>query len=128
IVCYRRHGHNEGDEPSFTQPLLYRKIEAHRSVREIYQHWLVRAGVIEPAEAERFNTALQQRYRESLEVVRQTRPPETEEQVLGIGDGHEVQPDDADVETAIEPARVRDLVERLCALPEDFAAHPKIEK
>src|SRR5690606_22622009 len=82
IVCYRRHGHNEGDEPSFTQPLLYKKIEAHPSVRAIYQDWLIRAGVLDADEAEKFNESLQQRYRQSLDAVRQSKPPEDQAQVF----------------------------------------------
>src|SRR5207244_4960141 len=44
--CYRRHGHNEGDDPSYTQPLMYQRIDAHRSVRKVYVESLVRRGDI----------------------------------------------------------------------------------
>ncbi len=63
LVCYRRHGHNEGDDPSYTQPLMYRRIDAKRSVRKLYTEALVRRGDITMDEAEQalddFNRRLQ---------------------------------------------------------------------
>ena len=52
LVCYRQHGHNEGDDPSYTQPLMYQRIEAKRSVRKLYTETLVRRGDITLEEAE----------------------------------------------------------------------------
>ena len=52
MVCYRRHGHNEGDDPSYTQPLMYKRIEARRSVRKLYTEALVKRGDITLEEAE----------------------------------------------------------------------------
>jgi len=52
IVCYRRQGHNEGDEPSFTQPVMYKTIRNHPTTRELYAKQLVAEGVLTPAEAE----------------------------------------------------------------------------
>ena len=46
MVCYRRWGHNEGDEPSYTQPIMYRKIKGHTSVAQLYGEQLVREGVV----------------------------------------------------------------------------------
>ena len=63
LVCYRKHGHNEGDDPSYTQPLMYQRIEAKRSVRKLYTETLVRRGDITLEEAESalddFNASLQ---------------------------------------------------------------------
>ena len=63
LVCYRKHGHNEGDDPSYTQPLMYQRIEAKRSVRKLYTETLVRRGDITLEEAESalddFNAKLQ---------------------------------------------------------------------
>ena len=59
LVCYRRHGHNEGDDPSYTQPLMYQRIEAKRSVRKLYTEALVRRGDITLEEAERGARRLQ---------------------------------------------------------------------
>jgi len=53
MFCYRRFGHNEGDEPAFTQPLMYKAIGAHKSVRTIYAQKLIDEGVVTAAEAER---------------------------------------------------------------------------
>ncbi len=53
MFCYRRYGHNEGDEPGFTQPLMYKKIKSHRTTLEIYTEKLVSEGVIGPTETER---------------------------------------------------------------------------
>jgi 2-oxoglutarate dehydrogenase E1 component len=52
LVGYRRYGHNEGDEPSYTQPRMYETIRDHPSVRELYQKRLVEAGVVSAEEAE----------------------------------------------------------------------------
>ena len=52
MVCYRRHGHNEGDEPSFTQPVMYSKINDRRSVRKLYTEILVNRGDLSLEEAE----------------------------------------------------------------------------
>lgn len=121
IVCYRRHGHNEGDEPAFTQPLLYRKIETHPSVREIYQDYLVRAGVIKPADIEKFNEDLQERLRKSLTEVRQETPPVVKA-IPTVVD--EVWP-------PIHPAsldlpRLEELTDTLCTPPADLDVHPKV--
>jgi len=59
IVCYRRHGHNEGDEPGFTQPLMYKAIRNHPTTREVYAQQLVKEGVLTPAEADGIASAFQ---------------------------------------------------------------------
>ncbi|MFM8713418.1 MAG: thiamine pyrophosphate-dependent enzyme, partial [Actinomycetota bacterium] len=53
MVCYRRHGHNEGDDPSYTQPLMYKAIAERASVRKLYLEMLVKRGIVSPEEAER---------------------------------------------------------------------------
>jgi 2-oxoglutarate dehydrogenase complex dehydrogenase (E1) component-like enzyme len=52
MICYRRRGHNEGDEPSFTQPLMYKMIDAKRSTRTLYTEALVGRGDLTPEEAD----------------------------------------------------------------------------
>ena len=60
LWCYRRHGHNEGDEPSFTQPLMYRKISEHPTTREIYARELAEEGVVTAEEAQKLHDAFQE--------------------------------------------------------------------
>src|SRR5205807_6485665 len=70
LVCYRRHGHNEGDDPSYTQPLMYRRIENQRSVRKLYTETLVKRGDISLEEAEHalddFSQRMHQAFDEGL--------------------------------------------------------------
>src|SRR5690606_32255431 len=78
LVCYRRHGHNEGDEPSFTQPVLYEKIRNTTPVRRLYQEQLIEAGVITREDAEAMERRENEALQTALETVK-TRPPEPDE-------------------------------------------------
>ena len=75
MVCYRRHGHNEGDDPSYTQPLMYAQIEERRSVRKLYTEALVKRGDITLEEAEQALDDFQKRLQEALDETRQSAPP-----------------------------------------------------
>ena len=75
MVCYRRHGHNEGDDPSYTQPVMYRRIDAKRSVRKIYTEPLVKRGDISIEEAEEALDDFQSRLQTALDETKQAAPP-----------------------------------------------------
>ena len=70
MFCYRRHGHNEGDEPGFTQPLMYEKIKNRISIRELYTEQLVMAGDLTSGEAETIAETFADKLREVLEEVK----------------------------------------------------------
>ena len=76
LVCYRRHGHNEGDDPSYTQPRMYAIIETKRSVRKLYTESLVRRGDITIEEAEQALEDFQARLQVALDETRQSAPPQ----------------------------------------------------
>jgi 2-oxoglutarate dehydrogenase E1 component len=122
IVCYRRHGHNEGDEPSYTQPLLYAQIEAHPTVRAIYQDWLLRAGVLGERDLAGYDAKVQRRLKESLDEVRATEPPPVEARADEAAE-REWTPD----VPAVPAEQLRAWNARLLDWPADFTAHPKVK-
>ena len=74
MVCYRRHGHNEGDDPSYTQPLMYKAIEQRRSVRKLFTESLVKRGDITLEEAEAALDDFQRRLQVALDETRSSAP------------------------------------------------------
>ncbi|MCE7059602.1 2-oxoglutarate dehydrogenase E1 component [Dyadobacter sp. CY343] len=77
MVCYRRHGHNEADEPKFTQPVLYKSIENHQNPREIYQKTLAERGDIDAQLAANMDKEFKQLLQERLDMVKQKTLPYT---------------------------------------------------
>ena len=125
LVCYRRRGHNEGDDPSMTQPRMYNLIEQKRSTRKLYVESLVGRGDITQEEAD---TALRD-YQQQLErVFAETH--ESNADTSGTG-GIEPASDrdrapQAPAKTAISPETLRAIGEAHLATPEDFTVHPKL--
>ncbi len=128
LVCYRRHGHNEGDEPSFTQPLLYEKIRDTTSVRHHYQASLIEAQVITREDAERMEARENEQLQHALETIK-TRPPGPDEPYepggpwTGFSRTTPIEP----CETAVSIERLQQLGERLAELPSGFEVHRKLE-
>ena len=128
MLCYRRYGHNEGDEPSLTQPKMYRLIKEHRSVRKIYTEQLLRKGDIDPKEAEQWLDAFQAKLQEAFDRTRdQKEPPSqegralwTDEEVTGFQ--KEPSPD-----TAVPRDRLATVGRVLSNVPENFTPHPKLK-
>jgi 2-oxoglutarate decarboxylase len=119
MVCYRRRGHSEVDEPSFTQPQMYDTIDAKRSVRKIYTENLIGRGDITVEEAEQ---ALKN-YQEHLEKVFQgTRETATAEPLAP----ERKEPGVDDLHTAITPETIKTIVDSQVNLPEGFTVHPRL--
>ncbi|NIR60456.1 MAG: hypothetical protein GWO02_13545, partial [Gammaproteobacteria bacterium] len=74
MFCYRRHGHNEGDEPAFTQPLMYRKIAQHPTTRQIYTERLIAGGVITAQQAESLTAEFNRHLESALQTAKGYRP------------------------------------------------------
>jgi 2-oxoglutarate decarboxylase len=120
MVCYRRRGHNEGDEPSFTQPMMYKLIDAKRSTRTLYTEALVGRGDITPQEAD----AIALDYQNQLEAVFASvnnHEPEHDENFKVP-----VPPAAEEVATAITEALAREIAATQIAVPEGFSVHPKL--
>jgi len=125
LVCYRRHGHNEADEPAATQPVMYRAIRQHPTARRLYGDKLVAAGVLTEAEV----NATMEEYRSGLDEGRaQARAS------LGmIGNKFTVdwrpyaQIDWTErVSSGVPVPRLRAVGERITAIPADFLLHPRV--
>lgn len=133
MICYRRRGHNEGDDPSMTQPLMYNLIEAKRSVRKLYTEALVSRGDITVDEA----AQVLQDYQAQLErVFTETReggytPPPSSEPIAGL-EKPESQLEDAGImvgwQTAVSPEVLRRIGRAHTRPPAGFTVHPKLEQ
>jgi 2-oxoglutarate dehydrogenase E1 component len=121
LVCYRRHGHNEGDDPSYTQPLMYRAIEAKRSVRKLYTEALIRRGDLTLEDAERGLDDFQEKLQAALDEVRERPVP-----VLSRLPATAI-PEDADAPpTGVDEATLRSIAAATTSVPEGFTPHPKL--
>src|SRR4029450_9923837 len=81
MFCYRRHGHNEGDEPSFTQPRMYRAIKGHPHVTWLYRERVLDRGELTADEVTAIENSFKQRLREALDTVK-SNPPATRPDTL----------------------------------------------
>ncbi|MEW6155585.1 MAG: multifunctional oxoglutarate decarboxylase/oxoglutarate dehydrogenase thiamine pyrophosphate-binding subunit/dihydrolipoyllysine-residue succinyltransferase subunit [Actinomycetota bacterium] len=125
MVCYRRHGHNEGDDPSYTQPLMYKRIEARRSVRKLYTETLVRRGDFTIEEAEKALDDFMAKMQLAFEETRQSHPPQPSEVELAGGQPPEVKPSPPTGVAREVLDRVVDAVHRT---PPGFTVHPKLAR
>ncbi len=123
LVGYRRHGHNEGDEPAYTQPQMYDRIRTLPSVRERYARSLVEAGVLTKEQAEAEGAAAYQRLVDIQQAFKASMGKATtqEHTVRFTGPGLEV-------ETALSPEFINALNEQLLTWPQGFTVHPKLRK
>jgi len=129
MYCYRRRGHNESDEPQFTQPLLYRAIEDRKNVREGYLDHLLKLGGIEREAADHLTDELRKRFDEELTVAKSEEyVPRSDLASLWsfyIG-GREREA--AEVETNMPREQLADLLRKTAELPPNFHPHPKIKR
>ncbi|MBS0621843.1 MAG: 2-oxoglutarate dehydrogenase E1 component [Verrucomicrobia bacterium] len=132
LNCYRKYGHNESDEPAFTQPLEYQLIRKKNSPREIYRDVLIQRGVIEQKIAEELEAQFKAELQKELEDVQnlKTQPfkehfdPEWEGAMRANWEADLF----ADVDTKVSVERLRALTKKFTAIPEGFALHRKVEK
>ncbi len=127
LVCFRRHGHNEQDEPLVTQPLMYRLIAQHPGARAKYAQRLQEEGLLERGQAE----ALVMDCREKLERGESLCPPAASDfkQAFAVDWGRYKAPSPPrDADTRLDPAALHRLGERLTEVPAGFALHRQVEK
>jgi len=127
LVCYRRHGHNEGDEPSYTQPLLYERIRNLEPLRKIYTRRLLELGLLQQEDVDRIESDLNDQLQRALQMIK-TRPPELGEayELHGPWTGFSRTPPPEPVETGVPMDRLAVVAEGLGHVPRGFEVHPKL--
>jgi 2-oxoglutarate dehydrogenase E1 component len=124
MVCYRKYGHNEGDDPSYTQPLMYRKIKDHPSVSRIYSEKLLREGVINREWIERTRRRIQDELNAAHEEAQRS-GEKWELQEVTEYEQEEVKL--TRTRTAVTEELLEDVVDGLTTFPEGFKLHPKLK-
>ncbi len=120
MICYRLRGHNEGDEPSFTQPMMYKLVEAKRSTRKLYTEALTGRGDITVEEAEDVLRDYQAQLDAVYNAVHNNEPEHDESLVVPIA------PPPESVDTSVDEATLRKIVATQSAIPEGFLPHAKL--
>jgi len=127
LICFRRLGHNELDEPMVTQPLMYKKIAKHPGTRTLYAERLAREGVIAPSDAERMVAE----YRTALEgggSLVKTMPTDYKRSYAADWKPFRDVPWTQPADTGVAEGTIEFLAERLTAIPDNFKLHPTVEK
>ncbi|MEW6486778.1 MAG: 2-oxoglutarate dehydrogenase E1 component [Thermodesulfobacteriota bacterium] len=127
LVCYRRHGHNEGDEPYFTQPLLYERIRDRPPVHELYAREAAPeaegAALLEELNRE-VDAALEEAYQAARSQPCVWSPPEPWDGWEGLGG----RPEEPGPDTGVPEGELQDLHRALARVPDGFSLHPKLRK
>ncbi|PCI75595.1 2-oxoglutarate dehydrogenase E1 component [Candidatus Aerophobetes bacterium] len=118
IVGYRKYGHNEGDEPAFTQPVMYQSIRKKTNLREVFAKQMVEAGVLSESEAKAIETQSEARCEESFKNKTQAVISEKEEEKTLV----EANP------SYMNASALRTLAKRVCTVPADFDLHRKMRR
>lgn len=131
ILSYRKYGHNEGDEPRFTQPLLYQAIAKHPNPRDIYANQLIAEGVFSKKEIsdqiKRFDGLLEDKLEEARKLDKVIIPQFLKEEWKGLKYAN-VEDFEVDVPTEISISKLKKLALEINTLPDDIKAFRKIEK
>ena len=127
LIGYRRFGHNEADEPAYTQPEMYQVIKKHPPVRELYAKQLIERGVVSEAESTEMTDEVWAVLTEAHQDLKE-RIAQAEEVRHATGEYQLDRTPSPEVKTAVTPERLRVLNEELLAVPEGFIIHPKLVK
>jgi 2-oxoglutarate dehydrogenase E1 component len=128
LWCYRKHGHNEQDEPDFTQPVMYRQIRSHKSVREQYARRLIDQGILTEAAVEAMTAEVVKRLDAARDLAREVRPRVKVPSFGGAWKGLGRAGSDWSADTKVSAAALSRTADGLRNLPEGFTPHPKIAK
>jgi 2-oxoglutarate decarboxylase len=127
LFGYRRHGHNEGDEPGFTQPILYAKIKNRPSVRSIYEGKLIESGIITDTEVNKISDDLNKLMNSSIDKIRKESQKFDGDLILAVTK-KDIETIQTEKNTFISEETLRTVVNGITKIPDDFNGHPKLSK
>lgn len=125
LVCYRRYGHNEGDEPLYTQPVMYTKIKEHPSLEKIYSQKLISEGVISEENYKKMNSDFNNLLSGEFDLASKFKPTEGD---WLKKDWSKIKEDNSIPKTSVDKKTLQNLIEKTIKVPSDFSANPKIVK
>ena len=135
LVCFRKFGHNEGDEPTFTQPDMYRRIKERKGVRELYEQRLLARGTVTEQDLVNEREALKAEFEVALDKVRSKNGngngiKHAKSPMHGVWENYAGGPDAdvPDADTTLPAKRLDELSERIVAVPETFKLHRKLQR
>ncbi len=132
MVCYRRHGHNEGDDPEFTQPEMYKFIKTHPNPREIYSKQLIERGDVEAQLADELEKSFWGLLQDRLDEVRENPLPytyqEPEEQWRKLRKTADPKDFEESPATGVDAKVIQSVLDKLTTLPEDFTPLRKVQR
>ncbi len=131
MFCYRRFGHNEGDEPSFTQPLMYKKIRQQPTTLEIYSKKLIAEGVVTEGEVEKMKSDWRARLEAEHEAGQAYKPNKADwldGRWAGLKTANATQDDARRGETGAPLTQLKEIGDKLTTIPADFNAHKTIQR
>ena len=130
LICYRRFGHNEGDDPSFTQPIMYDVIHKHHPVRALYAKQLADKGRIPAEQSDALKQHCMQEFDAALTRARAESQFKEPNALEGLWKPYKGGPEAAvpEVKTGVDKQKLRDALEKLAHAPEGFHVHPVVER
>lgn len=126
--CYRRHGHNETDEPSFTQPVMYRQIDQHPTTRTLYEKKLIEEQRLTPEQADQMKSTVIQRMEAAQVEAKESRPRQKVPTFAGVWKGMGRAGVDWQADTRVSRDTLVQIAESATRVPANFVVHPKLHK
>lgn len=125
LNCYRKYGHNESDEPAYTQPLEYQLIRSKKSIRVIYRDDLIKQGVLEKEMAEGLEGVFKKSLQDALQGIMKVESKTDAEKEGGFNGTHGEAMLQR-VDTGVPKPLLIEIAQKICAIPEGFTIHPKV--
>jgi 2-oxoglutarate dehydrogenase E1 component len=126
--CYRRHGHNEGDEPEFTQPVMYREIKSHKTTRQLYAEKLLAAGKVTQQDLDAMKNIVIERLDQARNLAQEMKPRMKVPMFSGVWKGFGKAGADWGAKTGVSRDVLQKITDVATQVPEGFTPHPKVQR